>query len=695
MSNTQTNWIFNLVDKVTGPIKDIVKGFSNMDNSFDAATLGVKKDIDELGKKLSGLKTKFDNTILIDERMKIRDEIARTESQISKLSKELSDLQKTGKKSAKGLFDDFGKIALNFNQITMSIQGVADSLAFGDEIGKLEQQVNQFVDGTPAQIKSITDEAYKLGQIYGDDSMQIVQAANAMTQNLGGTFEDNLKIIKEGYKKGANLNGNFIDQMREYPSVIGDMSVSADQMVAIIAQANKQGVWDDKAIDSIKEASIRLSDLNKEQIDLLNSMGIASADLIDQVSSGDIINPIKTISKGLEELDKSSQMKVLSKLFGGVGEDAKNVILSFKDYEASLTSMEDKTTEWQKSKEKFVGWMSDVKLAIFDTTKEWLPFIQFTAQGTMAVAQMGPAFSGLGQMFGGFGKGLKDIAGKLIKMLVPALGAATTAQTGFNIAAAANPIGLIVIAVVAAVAAITALVVYWDEVVEWFKSLPGVFKIMLAPIIAMFLPIIAIAYAIRKIIDNWDEIVAAFKSGFNTLKKWFLDLKSWFLDLGSWIAAHHPFKYLIDALDSIIPGLKAKLMVVWDTVKSELITPIREAIEGVFDWLFTSKESAPGKPSKPSSESSEISESSVSADSTSAALGLFDDKKHLAGDTAGSGSSDKSYSGGGSGAKSIVMNLYITNKFDAGAKLDSLRRQIRQVVEDTIVDAGRDAAVML
>ncbi len=676
MSNTQTNWIFNLVDKVTGPIKDIVKGFSNMDNTFDAATLGVKKDIDELGKKLSGLKTKLDNTILLDEKMKIRAEIEKTEHSIRKLNTELSNTEKKGK--GKGLFgfltdpDNVVKV----NAFADSFQSIADALSFGDEIGKLEQQVNQFVDGTPAQIKAITDEAYKLGQIYGDDSMQIVQAANAMTQNLGGTFEDNLKIIKEGYKKGANLNGNFIDQMREYPSVIGDMSVSADQMVAIIAQANKQGVWDDKAIDSIKEASIRLSDLNKEQIDLLNSMGIASADLIDQVSSGDIINPIKTISKGLEELDKSSQMKVLSKLFGGVGEDAKNVILSFKDYEDSLASMEDKTTEWQKSKEKFVGWMSDMKLAIFDTTKEFLPFIQFGAAGVGTITQMAPALSGVGSLFKGFGNGIASIGGKLMKTLVPAFGAAQTAQVGLNVAMSANPIGLIVIAIAAVVAGITALVIYLDDVEAWLKDAPGIIKILVQPIMS-------IARLIRLIYDNWGDLVKAFEDGWDWIKKIFSDA-------GDWLDKHNPFRYLLDGLDRVFPGIKDRISKVLTAVYDGLIKPIRDALKSAFDWLFVGSESGPTMPGvSPSADTDGSDATDISG------LGLFEAEKRSLPSDLGGGSSDKSYSGGGSGAKSLVMNLYITNKFDAGAKLDSLRRQIRQVVEDTIVDAGRDAAVML
>lgn len=681
MSNTQTNWVFNLVDKVTGPVKDIVKGFSNMDNTFGTVTLGVKKDINELGKKLSGLKTKLDNTVLTDERMKIRAEIAKTERQIDGLSNELSDLRKKGKKSSKDLFNNFGRLALSFNEITQSIEGFADALAFGDEIGKLEQQVNQFVDGTPAQIKTITDEAYKLGQIYGDDSMQIVQAANAMTQNLGGTFEDNLKTIQEGYRKGANLNRNFIQQMREYPSVIGDMGVSADQMVAIIAQANKQGVWDDKAIDSIKEATIKLSDLNKEQLGILNKMGIDTKSLTEQIQAGDVITPIKTISKELENLDKASQMKAIGKLFGTMGEDAKNVILSFKDYEDSLDSMEDKTTDWQNTKEKFTGWMADMKLSVFSTTKEWLPFIQFSASGISTITQMAPALNGVSSLFKGFGKGIAGIGGKLIKTLVPALGAATTAQVGLNAAMTANPIGLIVAGIAAAIAAITALVVYWEDVVEWFKGLPGIFKLMLAPFIAILGPIIAVAFAIRKIIDNWDMLVAGIKNGWKHIRKWFIEG-------AAWLSGFRVFEFLLDGLDRLFPGLKAKLKEVWATIKERLIKPVRDALSSVFDWLFSSGETGPGGPR-------EVKDDEIDSD-TKKRDEIFTPETLSPGGFASGGDSGVNHAGGRtSGAKSVVMNLYITNKFDAGAKLDSMRRQVKQYVEDAIVDAGRDAAVVL
>ena len=52
-------------------------------------------------------------------------------------------------------------------------------------------------------------------------------------------------------------------------------------------------------------------------------------------------------------------------------------------------------------------------------------------------------------------------------------GAVTAAQWAWNIAMGANPIGLMIVSIAAVIGAITALVVYWDEVIAFFKETWG------------------------------------------------------------------------------------------------------------------------------------------------------------------------------------------------------------------------------
>lgn len=84
-----------------------------------------------------------------------------------------------------------------------------------------------------------------------------------------------------------------------------------------------------------------------------------------------------------------------------------------------------------------------------------------------------------------------------VKVLTGAMGL-------LNIVMAANPIGLIVIAITAAIAAITAMVVYVDELLGMFEKAPLWLRVMLAPLEL-------ILRTIKLIKDNWDSIVSGGK----------------------------------------------------------------------------------------------------------------------------------------------------------------------------------------
>lgn len=72
-------------------------------------------------------------------------------------------------------------------------------------------------------------------------------------------------------------------------------------------------------------------------------------------------------------------------------------------------------------------------------------------------------------VFGPIAAGLIAFSGlaKLFNLLVPAVEAATVAMLDFDVAADANPIGLITLAIEAIIAGIVLLIIYWKDVKHW------------------------------------------------------------------------------------------------------------------------------------------------------------------------------------------------------------------------------------
>lgn len=162
-------------------------------------------------------------------------------------------------------------------------------------------------------------------------------------------------------------------------------------------------------------------------------------------------------------------------------------------------------------------------------------------------------------------------------------GIATAAQWAWNAAMAANPIGLIVIAVAAAIAAVTALVVYWDDLKAKFKAAPTWLKIALAPLILMNLPIIALAGGIRWLIKNWNELPGYISKGVNSVTGFFV---------GLWEDAKSIFQRIVDFVFSI-PGKmfeagKNIVSSIGEGMKSVAMAPINfisDITSGIRDFL--------------------------------------------------------------------------------------------------------------
>jgi hypothetical protein len=101
---------------------------------------------------------------------------------------------------------------------------------------------------------------------------------------------------------------------------------------------------------------------------------------------------------------------------------------------------------------------------------------------------------------------------KVVTLLgAAAQGVATAAQWAFNAAAAANPVGIIILAITALIAAIVLLVMNWDTVVSFITDIWGGFVAWFQGIMAGFLGWWS---------GIWTEIVGFFQSIFGPVVEW-------------------------------------------------------------------------------------------------------------------------------------------------------------------------------
>lgn len=348
-------------------------------------------------------------------------------------------LQRFNMKQIK-VFSNIGETfdPVKVNQMTDLFDNLSEKLDFTSDISKTKTALQQMnVDNVELMSKKI----HELKTLFGDDSLEIAKTANTMTKNIGGTFESNLALLEKGYEKGANLNGDMLDQFKEYSSQANEMGLNAPQMLALITKANTDGVFSDKAIDSIKEANLSLKEMGKPQIEALKGIGLGVEDLAGKTS----FEAVQMISKAMNGATAQAKQLALTDIFKGAGEDAgMGFILGLGTMELDP----DKIPSFENADKGFKVWVANLQSSIADSVGGWMPLIQALGMGGMAIS----GFISLGgQIFPMLGK-LANIT-KLN----------TAAQWLWNAAMNANPIGLIIAAIVALIAIVVVAIKHWDD----------------------------------------------------------------------------------------------------------------------------------------------------------------------------------------------------------------------------------------
>lgn len=238
---------------------------------------------------------------------------AKLSNATDKMEGKLKHFNMTQIKIFKGIGEAFDPVKIN--QAFELFDSVSEKMDFTKDINKTKLALQQM---DVKNIDEVSGKIHEISKVFNEDSIEIAKAANAMTKQIGGSFESNLALLQSGYEKGANLNGDMLDQFKEYGPQIRELGLNASQVLAIMASAGKEGLFSDKAIDSIKEANLSLKEMGPTQVDALKGIGIAVKDLAGKTS----FEAVQMISKAMAGATAQAKQLALTDIFKGAGEDA-------------------------------------------------------------------------------------------------------------------------------------------------------------------------------------------------------------------------------------------------------------------------------------------------------------------------------------------------------------------------------------
>lgn len=253
------------------------------------------------------------------------------------------------------------------NPVFLTIFGVArvgEAVKFWFDFNKglseATRLTEQFTGLSGDDLIIYRDNVQAVADVYGKDFTDVLQSANALSKQFGITNEEAINIIKDGFVAGADVSGNFLDTVKEYPTFFREAGLSASEFVAISTEAVKQGVFGDKGVDAIKEATIRLREMSTSTSEALAGIGLSGEEIQQAMADGSMtaFDAIQKVSEKLNELPETSSAvgTAVADIFGGAGEDAGlQYIKTLKDISTDLDEVKDKAGEYATLQDDYLN----------------------------------------------------------------------------------------------------------------------------------------------------------------------------------------------------------------------------------------------------------------------------------------------------------------------------------------------------
>lgn len=242
-----------------------------------------------------------------------------------------------------------------------------------EEASRLTQQLTGL---SGDEMKAFRNEVQGVADSFGVDFQEVLESSNTLSQQFGISVQEALGYIKDGFVSGANATGQFTDIVKEYPAYFKEAGLSASQFISITAQSSKMGIVSDKAVDTIKEANIRLREMSTATAEALDGIGISSSEMQKKLQDGSMttFDAMQQVSAKLNEMADNSPATAaaISDIFGGPGEDAGlQYLRTLKDIETDLDVTKEKAGDLARVQEEQMN--SQIELdntlaSLFDAT---------------------------------------------------------------------------------------------------------------------------------------------------------------------------------------------------------------------------------------------------------------------------------------------------------------------------------------
>ena len=246
---------------------------------------------------------------------------------------------------------------------------------YNSGIQEATRLTREFTGMVGNDLVNFRSEILAISNTWGKDFKETLQATDAVAANFKISFEEASTAIKDGFQAGADLNGDFLSKLKQYPAYFKEAGLNVRQFVAILTQT-RSGIFSDQGLDAIKQANARIREMSKGTADALNAIKIPAEQVQQDLVSGakTTFDVLQEVSAKLAELPPASQEvgEVLVNVFGKQGRDAGlEMIKSLQDINTNLDEVKKGTGELGELEAKQAEAEKELQIALaslFDQT---------------------------------------------------------------------------------------------------------------------------------------------------------------------------------------------------------------------------------------------------------------------------------------------------------------------------------------
>lgn len=433
-----------------------------------------------------------------------------------------------------------------------------------DDIAQSMADIKNQTGLTGEELEKATTNALMLRDTFEFEVSESTRAANQLMKEFGLTSDEAYTLMAQGAQNGLNANDDLMDVINEYSLHFSQLGFDAEEMFNMLNNGAKTGAFSvDKLGDAMKEFGIRVKDESKATMGAFDQLGLDAEEVTKQFAKGgeEAQSAFEEVIQALINTDDQvAQNQIGVSLFGTMWEDlGVEAISSLTDVNGEFDKTKDTLNQINEIKydsfgEALQGIGRQLETGLFiplgekvlpklnefaNYVKENMPQVQATFETILTIVGNAIGFVAdkldilipllAGAVSGFVAFQVISTVVTLYTTLKATLVGVTTVQGALNAVMAANPIGLVAIAIGGLIAVGGLLIANWDEVkaacgklwqklTEWFDDIVEGFNQMIANIINFSG-------------DMFNAGIKIFTSLWNGYKKIWLSVVEWIVNI--------------------------------------------------------------------------------------------------------------------------------------------------------------------